>query len=1514
LTRLTASSGQSITFTYNAGGVISTATDSTGRVTTYTYDPTNRYLLSATDPTGRTTRYTYDTTGPAATRNALLSVQNPDGTTEHFTYDSQGRLASTYLDAGTQTVTYKYGPGPGDVAATDADNGTTLYAYDWAGLLAKATDALGNTVHFAYDSNDNLTQIIDAAGQVSLYSYDSRGNLVRTVQPNGSAVSYAYDGPYDRLTSFTDPNGNLTQYRYDNQGNQLAITYPNSAQEQFSYDPLGNLTQSVNGRGQATSYTYNSAGQLTREGFADGTHLTYAYDAHGQLTSAADGTGTTTFQYDPVTEDLLKVTYPNGRFLQFTYDGAGRRTRSVDQDGFTVNYVYAADNLAGLKDGSGNWIVQYTYDLAGRLTRKDLANGTYTTYGYDLAGHTLHLVNHAPTGSVNSRFDYTYDELGRCTAMTTLDGQWTYQYDPAGQLTDAVFSSTNPAVPGQDLQYVYDTAGNRVSTIINGVTTTYVTNDLNQYTQVGAASYAYDADGNLISVTGGGVTTRYSYDQLNRLIAVTSPADTSSYLYDPLGNLAAMTDNGQTTQYLVDPVGSGNVVGQYNGSGSLMAHDTYGLGLTSRVDSTGQATYYDFDAIGSTAGLSNPSGAYVNRYSYLPFGEFLSSRQAVANPFTFVGAFGVMREANGLDYMRARSYSSTLARFTSQDPVGLAGGNLDLYVYADNAPTMRIDPQGWWGEWDPFIGGLADLQRAKTDYFKPGQLEKVEAEQYVPASERFGYHAQQLAAEVITGEVVDKFFVAPAEVVSPIVGGLVKIAMGAGDVIDTLRAGFDILKPSAGQFIDDLRKGFDSLTAPIPDWLSHREDLKSILSRIVNAFDPNDIIGPAGFGPAGFLAPDQPFSYRIDFENEASATAPAQLVVVTDQLDANLDWGTFELTEVGFGDVHFDIPDQSQYFQTTLPLTQGDQTFDVEIEVGLNSQTGRLTAVFQSIDPDTNLPPDVLAGFLPPEDGTGRGQGYLSYLILPKAGLPTGTQIRNVAQVQFDLGQIITTDQVAPHDPSKGVDPKKQALNTIDAGPPTSGVSPLPAVSPTTFTVSWSGQDDPGGSGIAAFDVFVSDNGGSFTPLLTGTTDTSATFTGVNGHTYAFYSVATDNVGNVQPTPTTAQAATTVILAEPPVAHLSDPAAGSTAIDWKLDVRKFIDVTFTSPAGQGIDLNSVLDSEPEFTLSGAGAGSVVVNGSPASLGGNTFRYSFTGAFGNGPVNLDFIAGSFTDVKGVANQAGTESFNVLVQPSLWIDTPQPVREKNGASLVFTVRLTAPITQAVTVSYATANGTAIANKYYKSTKGTLTFGPGKPLVQTIKVPVLDDRKFGDNVSFGLNLSLKKGSIPIAQGSASGAILEGDPMPKLSIGDVKVRQGPSGTSKATFTVTLSGATTKATTVYYATADGTASVADHDYQAAAGMLSFSPGVKKKTITVLVNADPTYEPPETFQVRLSNPIGATLSRTAGTATITNSSPRQKAKNQNVVTLRRSQRVLPLTQRRTGGDLVDAAIQSLMEG
>src|SRR5206468_1342271 len=106
-----------------------------------------------------------------------------------------------------------------------------------------------------------------------------------------------------------------------------------------------------------------------------------------------------------------------------------------------------------------------------------------------------------------------YDALGRRTQMTTLEGVWNYTYDGIGQLTRAVLTSNDPAlVPPQDLGYVYDAVGNRVRTIINGVTTEYSTNNLNQYVRVGSAGYAYDRDGNLVARVNGAMTETFTHD------------------------------------------------------------------------------------------------------------------------------------------------------------------------------------------------------------------------------------------------------------------------------------------------------------------------------------------------------------------------------------------------------------------------------------------------------------------------------------------------------------------------------------------------------------------------------------------------------------------------------------------------------------------------------------------------------------------------------------------------------------------------------------------------------------------------------------------------------------------------------------------------------------------------------------------------------------------------------------------------------------------------------------------
>ena len=216
-------------------------------------------------------------------------------------------------------------------------------------------------------------------------------------------------------------------------------------------------------------------------------------------------------------------------------------------------------------------------------------------------------------------------------------------------------------------------------------------------------------------------------------------------------------------------------------------------------------------------------------------------------------------------------------------------------------------------------------------------------------------------------------------------------------------------------------------------------------------------------------------------------------------------------------------------------MTYNGETFDVVISAGLDYATGQVYAKFQSIDPSTELPPDALTGFLPPENGTGRGEGYVSYVISPKAGLPNDTQIRNVAVITFDSNQPIATDQISDTDPSEGIDPTKEDLITLVTVSPTSSVAPLLSTETTSsFDVSWAGQD-PGGPGIASYSVWVSIDGGAYVLWVADTTQTSDEYSALPGsHTYQFYSVGTDEVGNVQSTPATAQATTYDDVLPPP--------------------------------------------------------------------------------------------------------------------------------------------------------------------------------------------------------------------------------------------------------------------------------------------------------------------------------------------------------------------------------------------
>src|SRR5439155_67330 len=183
-------------------------------------------------------------------------------------------------------------------------------------------------------------------------------------------------------------------------------------------------------------------------------------------------------------------------------------------------------------------------------------------------------------------------------------------------------------------------------------------------------------------------------------------------------------------------------------------------------------------------------------------------------------------------------------------------------------------------------------------------------------------------------------------------------------------------------------------------------------------------------------------------------------------------------------------------------------------------------------------------------------------------------------------------------------------------------------------------------------------------------------------------------------------------------------------------------------------------------------------------------------------------------------------------------------------VFTVSLSNPSSQTITVNYATANGTATAGSDYVAESGTLTFAPGQT-TRTIAIVVNGDTLNEPTETFFVNLSAPVNAT-IADNQGLGTILDNDSAPSLAINSVAVTEGNSGTTPAISTVTLSAPSSFTVTVKWATADGTATVANNDYVAASGTLTFAPGVTGLTITNFVNGDTVNESDETFLVKLS--------------------------------------------------------------
>ena len=277
--------------------------------------------------------------------------------------------------------------------------------------------------------------------------------------------------------------------------------------------------------------------------------------------------------------------------------------------------------------------------------------------------------------------------------------------------------------------------------------------------------------------------------------------------------------------------------------------------------------------------------------------------------------------------------------------------------------------------------------------------------------------------------------------------------------------------------------------------------------------DPNEIAGPLGYDDSvRYVNATDKMNYTINFENDPDfATAPASRVKITYDVPDNQNIASFRLADFGFGNHIFTVPSNISAYSQRLDVSDSLGVW-VDVTAGIDIMSHQLFWIFQSIDPATGFEPSSSQmGFLPINDSLEHGEGYVNFYILPDGDVQTGDTVAAEALIVFDDNEPIGTNVWR---------------NTFDAVAPTSTLHAEMAAQDSLYcTFTFTAQDDQGGSGVRSVETFVSVNNGGYTSIGSCHPDSTLTYALENGLYYQFMSLATDNVGNTEPSKSMADTA-----------------------------------------------------------------------------------------------------------------------------------------------------------------------------------------------------------------------------------------------------------------------------------------------------------------------------------------------------------------------------------------------------
>jgi RHS repeat-associated protein len=759
--------GATVSGVYDTNGNLTKLVDPTAKTLTYTYD-SHGQLVAATNPSGGTAKVNYNADGTVA------SLQTPAGDTYTLTFDQQKRMSKAGFPDGSSR-TFAYDNMDHLVKTVDERGNTVGYSFDKNSRLTTITDPAGAVKAFVYDGNDRLTQstnrlgktrlyqynevgliknLTNEAGEIYTWNYDKLNRVTSILDPAGKGLTYGYTAEgvlssssdalhrtvnytsdalgritgiktplgenlaaiYDKLgrpVQFTDPLSHSASYTYDARGLLTGVSFPAGLSASFTYGELRRLTSLKDGNGSVWSQTFDVAGRPVSHVDPLGRTSTYSYSARDRLTGISTPIGSSTFAYD-VAGNLTEIKYSDGLDLKFTADSQNRIT--------SVNGVSLSYDAEGRIASSNGLVVDR--DGVGRISGITVASGKKISYAYSTRGLLSSVTDWK--GGVTS---FAYDDAGQLVSVTRPNGIVTsYTCDGDGRQ-----ASVTDAKSGQTISSIvlhHDAAGRMTSADRN--------NPQSVSPAAGALTLSYDAASQVSAHTYDGLGRRtkdslrtYTWDASSRLKAYSGSDGSATFTYDGFGNRISAASGGATENYVMNyalGLPSISVVRGTSGDLRYYVHLPDGRLLYSIEAADNSRRFFHFDEIGSTVFLSDDSGAVVQSYGVTPYGEAVSQSGNVANPFTYLGAYGVMQEGTtGLYYMRAREYDSTTASFLSPDPLRSRDPRaINPYQYALANPLSHRDPAGL----QPVPEGDFRLYEHGVGYWDNGVATYVPREEY----------------------------------------------------------------------------------------------------------------------------------------------------------------------------------------------------------------------------------------------------------------------------------------------------------------------------------------------------------------------------------------------------------------------------------------------------------------------------------------------------------------------------------------------------------------------------------------------------------------------------------------------------------------------------------------------------------------------------------------------------------------------------------------------------------------